>query len=117
MSWLCAGSPSFPVKSFAEPEKSFQKLVQVNLVGEIAFEDYFGSGKVSYFTPFRPLDGVSDIANGVVIILLEGDPTVFTLENVLVMRGKSFISSEELRRTGEVFSKTCTSQSSRRDCF
>lgn len=47
------------------------------LDGLIAFGDCWRSANVSYFTEFRPLDGVSDIANAVVWLSTSAEPLLF----------------------------------------
>lgn len=43
----------------------------------LAYGDALRTANVGYFTDFRPLDGVSDIAMGVVLLPLDAEPTVF----------------------------------------
>jgi Xaa-Pro aminopeptidase len=47
------------------------------LAALIGFGDCWRAANVCYFTPFRPLDGVSDIANSVVLIEAGGKATLF----------------------------------------
>ncbi len=48
-----------------------------------AFGDCWRSANVSYFTEFRPLDGVSDIANALVWLPAGGDPLLFVSDQCL----------------------------------
>ena len=43
-------------------------LGKAGLVGLLAFGDCWRGANITYFTEFRPLDGVSDIANGVLLL-------------------------------------------------
>lgn len=52
-------------------------LEGAGLAGLIAFGDCWRSANVSYFTEFRPLDGVSDIANAVIWLSPTEDPVLF----------------------------------------
>lgn len=52
-------------------------LAEAGLAGLIAFGDCWRGANVSYFTQFRPLDGVSDIANAVVLLGVETEPLLF----------------------------------------
>lgn len=52
-------------------------LAKAGLAGLIAFGDCWRGANVSYFTQFRPLDGVSDIANAVVLLGVETEPLLF----------------------------------------
>ena len=51
--------------------------------GLAAFGDCWRGANVTYFTEFRPLDGVSDIANAVVLLGAEQEPTLFVSEQCL----------------------------------
>ena len=53
------------------------------LVGLIAFGDCWRGANVSYFTEFRPLDGVSDIANALVVLPVDGEATLVVSEQCL----------------------------------
>lgn len=52
-------------------------LAKAGLAGLIAFGDCWRGANVSYFTQFRPLDGVSDIANAVVLLGVDTEPLLF----------------------------------------
>lgn len=47
------------------------------LGGLLAYADCWRSANVGYFTDFRPLDGISDIAMAAVLLPMDGDPTLF----------------------------------------
>src|SRR5689334_22024621 len=52
-------------------------LDKAGLVGLLAFGDCWRGANISYFTEFRPLDGVSDIANAILLLSVDGDPVLF----------------------------------------
>lgn len=58
-------------------DRTRQALADLNLGGLLAYADALRTANVGYFTDFRPLDGVSDIAMGVVLLPLDDDPTLF----------------------------------------
>jgi Xaa-Pro aminopeptidase len=45
----------------------------------MAFGDCWRGANVTYFTEFRPLDGVSDIANAVLLLGVDEEPGVVRL--------------------------------------
>jgi len=52
-------------------------------VGLIAFGDCWRAANISYFTEFRPLDGVSDIANALLVLDVDADPVLFVSDQTL----------------------------------
>ncbi|WP_336602819.1 M24 family metallopeptidase [Paraburkholderia bengalensis] len=52
-------------------------LDKAGLVGLLAFGDCWRGANIGYFTEFRPLDGVSDIANAILLLPVDGDPVLF----------------------------------------
>ena len=52
-------------------------LDKAGLAGLIAFGDCWRGANTSYFTQFRPLDGVSDIANAVLLLGVDSEPLLF----------------------------------------
>ncbi len=52
-------------------------LIRAGLSGLAAFGDCWRGANVTYFTEFRPLDGVSDIANAVFFLGVDDDPVLF----------------------------------------
>ena len=50
---------------------------QAGLDAFVGFGDCWRAANVCYFTPFRPLDGVSDIANAVVVLEPSSEATLF----------------------------------------
>ena len=52
-------------------------LSKAGLAGLIAFGDCWRGANVSYFTQFRPMDGVSDIANAVMLLGVDTEPLLF----------------------------------------
>lgn len=59
-------------------------VAKAGLVGLVAFGDCWRGANVCYFTEFRPLDGVSDIANAVLLIGVDEDPVLFVSEQCLM---------------------------------
>ena len=57
---------------------------KAGLVGLLAFGDCWRGANVSYFTEFRPLDGVSDIANAVLLLGVDAEPMLFVSEQCLM---------------------------------
>jgi Xaa-Pro aminopeptidase len=55
-------------------------LAPAGLVGLACFADCWRGANVTYFTEFRPLDGVSDIANAVFFLGIDSDPVLFVSE-------------------------------------
>jgi Xaa-Pro aminopeptidase len=53
------------------------------LVGLVAFGDCWRGANVGYFTEFRPLDGVSDIANALVVLPVHAEATLVVSEQCL----------------------------------
>jgi Xaa-Pro aminopeptidase len=53
------------------------------LAGLVAFGDCWRGANVGYFTEFRPLDGVSDIANALVVLPVDGEPALIVSEQCL----------------------------------
>jgi Xaa-Pro aminopeptidase len=53
------------------------------LVGLLAFGDCWRGANVGYFTEFRPLDGVSDIASALVVLPADGEATLVVSEQCL----------------------------------
>ena len=58
-------------------------LDRAGLAGLVAFADCWRGANVGYFTPFRPLDGVSDIAMAVLLLSVEDGPMLFVSEQCL----------------------------------
>jgi Xaa-Pro aminopeptidase len=58
-------------------------LPAAGLAGLVAFGDCWRGANVTYFTEFRPLDGVSDIANAVFLLGRDGEPTLFVSDQCL----------------------------------
>jgi Xaa-Pro aminopeptidase len=58
-------------------------LIDAGLSGLAAFGDCWRGANVSYFTEFRPLDGVSDIANAVFFLGVDDEPVLFVSEQCL----------------------------------
>lgn len=54
-----------------------EALIRGGLSGLAAFGDCWRGANVTYFTEFRPLDGVSDIANAVFFLDADDDPVLF----------------------------------------
>lgn len=60
-----------------------EALVKANLVGMLAFGDCWRGANITYFTEFRPLDGVSDIANAVLLLGVDSEPVLFVSDQCL----------------------------------
>lgn len=58
-------------------------LAKSNLVGLLAFGDCWRGANITYFTEFRPLDGVSDIANAVLLLGVDSEPVLFVSDQCL----------------------------------
>lgn len=58
-------------------------LERSRLAALIAFGDCWRGANITYFTEFRPLDGVSDIANAVLLFGVEADPVLFVSDQCL----------------------------------
>lgn len=56
---------------------------KARLVGLVAFGDCWRGANVTYFTEFRPLDGVSDIANALLVLDVDADPVLFVSDQTL----------------------------------
>jgi Xaa-Pro aminopeptidase len=57
---------------------------KAGLLGIVAFGDCWRGANVSYFTEFRPLDGVSDIANAVLFLGVNDEPVLFVSDQCLM---------------------------------
>ena len=64
-------------------EKTRAAIADAGMVGLIAFGDCWRAANVSYFTEFRPLDGISDIAMALFILPVDGEPSLFVSEQTL----------------------------------
>ncbi len=64
-------------------ERTRAAVAAAGLVGLVAFGDCWRGANVGYFTEFRPLDGVSDIANALVVLPVDGDATLVVSEQCL----------------------------------
>ena len=70
-------------------------LERAGLSGLIGFGDCWRSANVSYFTEFRALDGVSDIANAVFWLATDGEPLLFVSDQCVdYARSCTLFSSE-----------------------
>ncbi|MBV8095982.1 MAG: aminopeptidase P family protein [Acetobacteraceae bacterium] len=58
-------------------------LQKSGAAGLIAFGDCWRGANINYFTEFRPLDGVSDIANAVLFLGTDSDPLLFVSDQCL----------------------------------
>lgn len=56
---------------------------KAGLVGLVAFGDCWRGANITYFTEFRPLDGVSDIANAVLLLGVDAEPVLFVSDQTL----------------------------------
>ena len=58
-------------------------LQNAGLVGLVAFGDCWRGANITYFTDFRPVDGVSDIANAVLLLGVDSEPVLFVSDQCL----------------------------------
>ena len=58
-------------------------VAKAGFAGLIAFADCWRGANITYFTRFRPLDGVSDIAMALFLLPADGEPTLFVSEMCL----------------------------------
>ena len=58
-------------------------VAKAGLAGLIAYADCWRGANVTYFTRFRPLDGVSDVAMALLLLPIDGEPTLFVSEMCL----------------------------------
>jgi Xaa-Pro aminopeptidase len=75
-------------------------LDRAGLAGLIAFGDCWRGANVGYFTAFRPLDGVSDIANAVVLLPSDGEPLLFVSDQCFDYA--SSVTAFEVRRLRDI---------------
>jgi len=69
---------NIPPSEFHERIQKVQAALEpANLVGLLAFGDCWRGANICYFTHFRPLDGVSDIANSLFFLPATGQPALF----------------------------------------
>jgi Xaa-Pro aminopeptidase len=57
---------------------------RAGLAGLVAFGDCWRNANVGYFTEFRPLDGVSDIANALLLLAVDDEPVLFVSDQCLM---------------------------------
>lgn len=87
--YLLSASIDDPLDGISDSEFTRRREVVGEAVGEaglaalIGFGDCWRAANVCYFTAFRPLDGVSDIANSVVLIEAGGDATLFVSDQCI----------------------------------
>jgi Xaa-Pro aminopeptidase len=67
----------------ARRDRTRAAVAAADLVGLVAFGDCWRGANVGYFTEFRPLDGVSDIANALVVLPAAGEATLVVSEQCL----------------------------------
>ena len=58
-------------------------FAKAGLAGLVAFGDCWRGANITYFTEFRPLDGVSDIANAVLLLGVDTEPLLFVSEQCI----------------------------------
>jgi Xaa-Pro aminopeptidase len=81
---VCQQSEGISDNEFRQRIATVRAAVEAaGLRGLIAFGDCWRSANVSYFTEFRALDGVSDIANAVLLLGLEADPVLLVSDQTL----------------------------------
>lgn len=75
-------------------------LPKAGLAGLVAFGDCWRAANVSYFTEFRPLDGVTDIANAVFLLGVDSEPTLYVSEQTIAYA--SSVTTFEVRSLREL---------------
>jgi Xaa-Pro dipeptidase len=69
---------AIPPSEYQQRLQTVQKAIEsAGLLGLICFGDCWRAANVCYFTEFRPLDGVSDIANSIVFLEINQEPVLF----------------------------------------
>lgn len=87
-------------------DKIREALRKVGMAGLVAFGDCWRSANVSYFTEFRPLDGVSDIANAVFLLGTDADPLLLVSDQCLdYARSVTLFEVRSLRELTPLVSK------------
>jgi Xaa-Pro aminopeptidase len=75
---------------------------KAGLVGLVAFGDCWRGANIAYFTEFRPLDGVSDIANAVLLLGVDAEPVLFVSDQTLAYAASvTTFSVASFREMGE----------------
>ena len=99
------------------PSSEFQERVDkirnglrtAGLAGLVSFGDCWRGANVCYFTEFRPLDGVSDIANAIFFVGVDTAPALFVSKQCLLYAAEvttfDVFSFDEMRDKLEAFSK------------
>ena len=59
------------------------QLRKAGLAGSVAFGDCWRGANITYFTEFRPLDGVTDIANAVLLLPADAEPLLLVSEQTV----------------------------------
>lgn len=76
--------PGIPPEEYRERlDRVRAATAAADLAGLVAFGDCWRGANVGYFTGFRPLDGVSDIANALVVLPADGEPVLVVSEQCL----------------------------------
>jgi Xaa-Pro aminopeptidase len=82
---LAAASEDITADEFRQRIATVRRAVEkAGLVGLVAFGDCWRGANICYFTEFRPLDGVSDIANAVLLLGLDDEPLLFVSDQCLM---------------------------------
>lgn len=85
-----AGAEDITAREFQDRlARTRAAVAKAGLAGLIAYADCWRGANITYFTPFRPLDGISDIAMALLLLPVDGVPTLFVSEMCL-----AFASSE-----------------------
>lgn len=75
-------------------------LDKAGLVGLVTFGDCWRGANIAYFTEFRPVDGVSDIANAVFMLGVDADPVLFVSDQTFDYA--TSVTEFEVRRLREM---------------
>ncbi len=106
-------SENIPSSEFQERiEKVRNGVKAAGLAGLISFGDCWRGANVCYFTEFRPLDGVSDIANAIFFLGADTEPMLFVSKQCVHYASEvttfDVFSFDEMRSKLEAFSKERT---------
>lgn len=80
-----AGGEDITADEFRSRIANVRSAVErAGFAGLLAFGDCWRGANICYFTEFRPLDGVSDIANAVLFLGVDDDPLLFVSDQCLM---------------------------------
>ncbi|OZM75759.1 Xaa-Pro peptidase family protein [Pseudonocardia sp. MH-G8] len=75
---------AMPLQEFDDRMRRIRSALEItDLGGLLAYGDCWRASNVSYFTSFRPLDGVGDYPTAAVLLPRHGDPELFVAEGAM----------------------------------